>query len=95
MKANAGLSSYFMKRENYSYTFQRNGISNEWHLSYKNSSHNLFSVLNIGASYNQHITKSLLFRIQPYIKIPIGGIGMGRLPITSSGVYFMLTKRLR
>ena len=95
LTANAGISSYFMKNENYSYTFQRSGVENEWNLAYKNSTINLFSVANIGAAYNHDLSKSFTLRIQPYIKIPISGIGMGRLPITSSGVYFVLSKRIK
>ncbi len=95
LSANAGISSYFMKNENYSYTFQSNGIEDEWHLSYKNSSVNLFSVVNLGIAYNHSVSKSSLLRIQPYIKIPVSsGIGIGRLPISSAGLYVGLTKRI-
>lgn len=93
LTANAGISSYFMKNENYSYTFQRNGVENEWSLSYKNSSNNLFSIVNLGIGFNHSVSKSLMLRAEPYIKIPVTGIGMGRLPITSSGIFVILTKR--
>lgn len=94
LTATTGISSYFMKRENYSYTYQRNGTEHEWNLSYKNSSTNLLSVASVGFGYNHNISKSYMLRIQPYIKIPVSGIGMGRLPITSSGVYIVLTKKI-
>lgn len=94
LSANIGISSYFMKNENYKYTFQRNGTENQWDLSYKNSSVNLFSVVNAGASYSHNFVKSTLLRIQPYVKIPISGIGMGRLPVSSAGINFILTKRI-
>lgn len=94
LSGNAGISSYFMKRENYSYTYQRNGVENEWMLSYKNSSHNLFSVINAGVSYERNLSKTVLLKIQPYVKIPISGVGMGRLPIASSGVYFVVAKKI-
>ena len=94
LSVNAGISSYIMTNENYGYTFLRNGAENEWHLSYKNPSVNLLSVANIGFSYNAFITKSYLLRLQPYLKFPVNKLGMGRLPITSSGVYIVLTKRI-
>jgi hypothetical protein len=94
LAANAGFSSYCMKSEKYSYTYQRNGVENEWDLAYKNSSTSIFSVVNAGVSYNHNISNSYFLRIQPYAKIPVYSFGVGRLPITSAGIYFGLVKRI-
>ncbi len=94
LTANTGVSSYFMKSENYSYTYLRNGEENEWDYTSKKSYANMFSVVNIGIAYNYNIFKSYFIRINPYIKIPVYGYGMGRLPVTSAGMHFGVVKRI-
>jgi hypothetical protein len=95
LTTNAGISSYWMKKESYSYSFIRDGAEGEWAYTYKNSSHNLFSVINLAVGYNHTLSNSSFLQVRPYIKIPLSGIGTGRLPITSSGVYIGIFKNIR
>jgi hypothetical protein len=94
--ANAGLSSYFMKKETYSINFQ--GRPNAWNYpdtSYYNSTNNLFSILQLSAGYERAIGPRTNIRVEPYIKIPLQGIGIGSMPIASAGIYFGITYSLK
>lgn len=90
----AGVSSYLMKKENYGYRYMSYGTLMEKQLSYNNSSKNWASILNLSVGYTHNIKKLGMVRIEPYIKIPFKGVGIGSLPITSSGVYLGFTKNL-
>jgi hypothetical protein len=94
--ANAGLSSYLMKKENYSVNLE--GSSGPWmypDTSYLNSTNNLFSILQLSAGYERTIGPKTKIRIEPYIKIPLQGIGIGSMPISSAGIYFGITYSFR
>jgi Outer membrane protein beta-barrel domain len=84
-----GLSSYLMKKEYYNYELSANN-GNPWpkDSTYFNSSKNLFSILQISGGYEYSIGKNTKIRIEPYVKIPLSGIGFGNMPISSAGLYF-------
>jgi hypothetical protein len=89
-----GVSSYFMKKEDYAYRYKHYGQLTEKQISYKNSSTNMASIINIGIGYSRDLNKAVTLRIEPYIKLPVKGVGIGSLPITSSGVYLGFTKNI-
>ncbi|HEU0064295.1 MAG TPA: outer membrane beta-barrel protein [Flavisolibacter sp.] len=90
----AGASSYIMKKESYNYTYQVGQISAEGYKTYENSSRNWFSVMNIGLGYSFKPGKLGTAHIEPYAKIPLGGLGIGQLPISSFGINFSFTKSI-
>ena len=89
-----GVSSYFMNKENYDYRYSIYGQQKESNLSVNDNSKIWASVMNVGLGYSHRIGKKGTFRIEPYIKIPFKGVGVGSLPITSSGIYLGFTKNL-
>jgi len=90
----AGVSSYFMSKENYKYRYQSYGWQVEKSLSLKDASKIWASVMNLSLGYSHNVGRTGTLRIEPYIKVPFKGIGTGSLPITSSGIYFGFTKNL-
>ena len=82
----AGLSSYFMKKENYEYHATYNGDYYVGYKQYKNSTNNIFSVANINGGYQFIFKNNNSLRIEPYIKIPLSGLGIGKLPFSSTGI---------
>ncbi len=90
----AGVSSYLMKKEKYDYDIARNGQQYPYSATYKKRSTDLLAVVNLAAGYNRQIKKEVNLRIEPYIKIPVQGVGIGSLPITSTGVNIGITKKL-
>ena len=90
----AGLSSYFMKKENYKYTIVSTGAPYPYSKTYNQSSTFLLSALNVSAGYSRFLGKNTSLRVEPYAKIPLKGVGIGSLPITSVGVNMGVTKKL-
>jgi hypothetical protein len=84
--AAAGLSSYFMKKENYVYTADGYGPGWSRMVSYRNSGNDLFSILQLSAGYEYNWGRIGQVRIGPYISIPLSGVGIGSLPISSAGL---------
>ena len=97
--ANAGLSSYLMKRETYSANLVPTwGSGSPWtypDTTYKNSTNNLFSVVQLSAGYERMIGQKTKIRVEPFVKIPLQGLGIGSLPISSAGIYFGITYSLK
>ena len=87
--ASAGLSSYFMKRESYVYYYKNPlGVtySNPWTVTNQNKHY--FSVLDISGGYEYSINKRFSIIAEPYVKLPLSGIGLGKIKLNSAGVLF-------
>ncbi|UYQ92856.1 PorT family protein [Chitinophaga horti] len=80
-----GSSSYFMLRETYNMYY--NQINSRKYV-YENGSQHYFSVLNLGFGYQQQAARHIMWGIQPYAKLPLGGVGHGKVKLTSLGVVF-------
>lgn len=87
-----GLSGYLMKYEYYNLTFKRYNTTASRDYGYKNSSKDWFSILNISAGYKKTLGKYSNISIEPYIKLPLRGVGIGKLPVSSTGVYISLSR---
>jgi len=94
--ATAGLSTYFMTRENYTYQYLVGGWgpynSKPWEV--KKPSNYLFSIINLSAGYEHRIGNIGNLRIEPYLRIPMSGLGTGKLNILSGGLNIGITRRL-
>jgi hypothetical protein len=87
----AGLSSYLMNKESYSYLFEHNNYTYTTNKSYDNASQNWFSIINAGVGYERRWGKKTTVRVEPYLKVPVNGIGFGSLPVSSIGLNIGLT----
>lgn len=87
----AGLSSFFMQRENYSYDYLENGTCKRWDMpGLVNANRHLFSVLNLSAGYEYGLGTHWRLQAEPYVKVPLAGVGAGKVKLLSAGVYFGL-----
>ena len=92
---NAGLSSYFMLKENYRFIYTAASARKDRFLEEKNANQHYLSVIDLSASYNIKLkNKKFALGIQPYVKIPLGGIGEGNVPLKSSGIALKLNYEL-
>lgn len=82
----AGFSSYFMKKENYSYRGDFRGRVYDTTRYYNNSGANWFSLADVSIGYETQLGRQSSLRIEPYIKVPLQGIGIANLPIASMGI---------
>lgn len=85
-----GLSSLIMKQEDYHYTYKYTPTGDTYYRdwSVKNQNKHLFSVATISAGYQKNISKSITFTAEPYLKLPLEGVGYGKVKLKSTGVLF-------
>jgi hypothetical protein len=92
--ATAGLSSYLMDKEMYNYSYIKDGQQHEGSYPYYNTTQDWFSVLNVSAGYQLQIGTKSNFRIEPYYKATLSGVGTGNLSISSIGVNVGIIRKL-
>jgi len=86
-----GLSSLFMKKEEYQYLYKYPGPPVTTYVHTKelyNENQHYFSVLTLSAGYTRRLNKTFSVSAEPYIKLPLAGIGYGHVKLNSMGVLF-------
>jgi hypothetical protein len=89
-----GLSSFIMKKEKYGYTYTNPWGQTMLHTySYNNKNTHLFSVVNLSGGYQYNFNKRFSLLAEPYVKLPVGGVGVGKVKLNSAGVLFTASFR--
>jgi hypothetical protein len=92
---NTGLSSYWMHEEQYTYHYKNSsGLPATWSDEMYGQDHHLFSLLNFSAAYERS-WRHISLGIEPYVQMPLGGIGYGRVKLYSGGIRFTLQYSLK
>lgn len=86
----AGLSSLFMQRENYAFDYKYYNTPYRWQREYVNANQHWFSVLNLSLGYERNLGRHWRLQAEPYVKLPLGGVGAGKVRLASGGVFFGL-----
>ena len=85
--ASLGFSSYLMKKESYVYHYKTNaGQYRVGKREFDNDNKHLFSMANIALGYERKLTPGFSFNVSPYVKLPLSGVGFGKVKLTSGGV---------
>lgn len=86
----AEISSLLMKKETYNYYYKYTPTSPVYSKKYsiKNQNEHYFSVLTLSAGYQRTIGKHISIAAEPYFKLPLTGIGLGKVKLNSGGVMF-------
>jgi hypothetical protein len=92
---NAGVSSYIMSKESYDYKYEMYNTVSTRNWSYNNATRNWFSIIHVGVGYEHRLGGIGTLRVEPYLKIPAGGVGIGKLPLTSGGLNVGITRPIR
>lgn len=93
---NGGISSYFMLKENYRFIYTEASKRADRFLEKTNANQHYLSVIDLSAAYNLKLNgKGLSLGIQPYLKIPLKGIGEGKVPLNSSGISLNLNYAIK
>lgn len=94
--ATAGFSTYLMSHEKYAYDWKwYNGRAvwdSTWNI--KTPSQYPFSIINLSAGFEQRLGKIGNLRIEPYVRLPLTGLGTGKLSIMSTGINIGFTRQL-
>lgn len=87
-----GLSSFIMKKEDYDYNYKYpGGPSYQYRYSYANENKHYFSVLSLFAGYQYKLSDRISFMAGPYFKLPLGGVGAGKIKLNSGGLLLTAT----
>ena len=88
-----GLSTYIMTKEANQYKARVSGQVEHINSTYNDAKTYTAAEINLGIGYQRKLSKKINIRIEPYIQIPVKGIGVGALPVTSTGVHLVLSKK--
>ncbi len=90
--ASAGVSSLLMKKETYNYFYKYTPsaptVTRKWTI--ENENKHYFSVLTLSAGYQRRIGKQVFITAEPYLKLPLSGVGYGKVKLNSGGVLFTI-----
>jgi hypothetical protein len=91
----AGVSSYIMTMEKNAYNASVNGNLEKVSGVYGKANYGFATVVSFSVGYEHNISRTLNIRTEPFIKIPLQGIGVGDLPVTSAGIQISITRHLK
>jgi hypothetical protein len=89
-----GVSSFLMHTETYKYAYGYGSaqvISRPYTISNQNKHY--FSVLTLSGGYEYKLNKAISFNLSPYLKIPLAGVGYGKVKLNSTGMLFTITAK--
>lgn len=87
IRLNAGISSYLMLKEDYKFRYDYASGPASRYLEKTNANQHLMSVVDLSATYFFKVQDShLKLGLEPFVKIPLTGVGEGRVNLKSSGV---------
>lgn len=89
----AGLSSYFMTKESYDYFYYYNNQPVTRHSTLDSDDKHVLSIAHFSVGFENRISKKWALQIEPYAKIPLGGVGYGSIRLSSFGLNFSLQHR--
>lgn len=83
----AGLTSLLMKKEKYEYEYKNPaGQYYNYNRTIDNQNKHYFSVLSLAAGYQYHLGNRVTLSGEPFVNIPLKGIGFGKMKLNSAGV---------
>jgi hypothetical protein len=91
---NLGISTYFLRQETYTYNYWavNKGNANDNASTPPNNTFNLFNknknilgVLDFVLDYRYRLNNRSSFGLSPYLKLPLRGVGQGKLDLISFG----------
>jgi cytoskeletal protein RodZ len=92
---NTGLSSYIMLKEKYDYVYSETGYAESTvSMEIRNENRHMFGVANVAVSFDRQISPQISIGVQPFMKVPLTGIGYGKADLKSTGVSFSVNMGL-
>jgi hypothetical protein len=87
----AGVASYFMKKEDYDYISKSpSGQTSYNNYTIRNENQHYFSSLKLSAGYEKKLSSKISLITEPYLNLPLTGIGYGKVKLYSAGILFSL-----
>ncbi|QHW00773.1 hypothetical protein [Spirosoma endbachense] len=89
-----GVTSYIMLKEDYTYENyppHTYGAPSQWST---NSGGYGFSQLNLSAGYERAVSRRLSWQVEPFMKVPLKGVGFFKIDLLSTGAFLSLRYKL-
>jgi len=80
----AGLSTYFMLTEDYDILYEQPSTERRW--SIRNENNHFLGIFNASIGYKKILSPTLSLQAEPFVKIPLQGIGEGEIDLFTSGL---------
>ncbi|MEY2917841.1 MAG: hypothetical protein RIS73_1555 [Bacteroidota bacterium] len=86
-----GLSSFLMKKESYDYLY-KTATGQTWNYvkTISNENKHYLSVITLSGGYKYKLNNRFSLIAAPYLKIPLSGIGLGKIKLNSTGLLFTI-----
>ena len=81
-----GISSYWMLSERYSFEFGYQSSNPSYSWGVDNENKHLMSILNLSAGWQKNISPRWSIQAEPFLKIPLGGVGSGKVRLKTTGI---------
>jgi hypothetical protein len=91
----AGLSSYIMLSEDYTYTVYTSNGDRVYSKQVEKENNELFKVLNLSVGVQHQLNSRLFLQVEPFLKAPLAGVGYGDVRLSSLGVFFGIKYKLK
>jgi hypothetical protein len=85
-----GLNSLLMRDERYSYDWSANGQTFTKSAEVRKGSNHFLSVLNVSVGFEKPLGQRWSAQVEPFWQVPLGGVGAGKIRLTSAGASFSL-----
>lgn len=86
--ASTGLSTYIMQKQYYKYYYRANNLPDIKDWQNTSQENYLFSVLNLSAGFQKKLNRTTSLQVEPFMKLPLHGIGFGKMDIATYGMLF-------
>jgi len=85
-----GASSYILTNETNNYLAVVNGNKEQLAINYAKNANYFTAALNVSAGYEYKLKQTTL-RVEPYVQSPLRNIGVGSMPVMSTGIHVGIT----
>lgn len=92
LSISAGLSSYLMLKEDYTYLYTAESGKADRYLNVNNKNQHVLGVANLAIEYQIKLHPKMGLAIEPFLRVPLTGIGEGKTSLKSTGVSIKLNK---
>ncbi|UFH54852.1 hypothetical protein [Spirosoma sp. KNUC1025] len=90
-----GATSYIMEQENYDYNYASHTMPYPKTYGVDTTTGGYkFSHLNLSIGYERAFSKRLSWQIEPFMKVPIKGVGLFNINLMSTGAFFSIRYKL-
>jgi hypothetical protein len=90
----SGISSYKMLNEKYAYTYPPHTYNIKWKSWEGTTGSYWFGVLNLGVGFEHRIAQRWSVQAEPFFKVPLAQVGMGKIKLHTTGAFVSLRYKL-